>query len=307
MDLLPGPDDELAVTHARPILDAHFGVDAWAERLRTGAAVPDPVVADLAAAVRTARSAPQAVVVALELGRMLAPVETLGALVVPEGRVALAVPRRGGGILRFGTDAPDAVLVWRADGVGRAPSEPGEPVDGIDPTTPTRRCRSDDAVPLGPAITRRARAAGAGYLAGLAHGALDLAVGHARTRIQFDRPIGANQAVKHRLADAATRAEAARATALYAATALAEGHADDEFWVAAAARVASDASDANARAAIQVHGGRGYTLDCPAHLFLGRARIVLALLGGVPGIRAGLTEAAPDPSDPDSISARARR
>jgi len=307
MDLLPGPDDELAVTHARPVLDAHFGADAWAERLRTGIAVPDPVVADLAAAVRTARSAPQAVVVALELGRTLAPVETLGALIVPEGRVALAVPRAGGGTFRFGAEVPDAVVVWRSDGVGRAAPEPGDPVDGVDPTTPMWRCPSDDAVPLGPEIALRARAVGAGYLAGLAHGALDLAIGHARTRIQFDRPIGANQAIKHRLADAATRAEAARATALYAATALAEGDADDGFWVAAAARVAADAADANARAAIQVHGGRGYTLDCPAHLFLGRARIVCALLGGVPGIRAGLSEAAPDPSDPDAISGCARR
>ena len=56
----------------------------------------------------------------------------------------------------------------------------------------------------------------------------------------------------------------------------------------------ADPVDANARTAIQVHGGRGYTLDCPAHLFLVRARVVTQLLGGVDRVRAQLLAHTPE-------------
>lgn len=309
MDLLPGPDEDAAVARVQPILDAHLGPDAWRDRLAQDAPLPDPVVDDLGTAVGAARSATQAALVALALGRALAPVETLAALILADPdagatvgwrpgtvavRVAMAVPRDGGGFTRLGpVDAP-GVLVWTAGSVGWATATPGPARAGVDPTTPLGHLSLDEVHPLGAAVGARGRLVVAGALAGHAEGAQALAVDHATRRIQFGRPIGANQAVKHRLADCATRTEAARATVSYAATALAEHHPDHGFWIASAARVALDAADANARAAIQIFGGRGYTFECPAHVHLARTRLLGTLLGGAPALRVDLATAAPD-------------
>jgi len=294
MDLLPGPAEDAAVARVRPLLDAHLDPTAWSERLRTDAPVPPAVVAHLIAAAGAATGVTDATAVAVELGRALAPIEVPGAMVAG-APAASAVPRSPGGCTLLGpADAP-AVVLWDDDGVGLSGGPTDiEPRPCIDPTTPLAHAMLPEGHPLDAPATARARLVLVGYLAGLARGAQDLAVAYATTRVQFDRPIGANQAVKHALADCATRTEAAWATVLYGAAAAAESRPDRDFWIAAAARTAIDAADANARTAIQVHGGRGYTLDCPAHLFLVRTRIVTRLLGGVDRVRAALVAHAPD-------------
>lgn len=294
MDLLPGPAEDAAVARVRPLLAAHLGPDAWSLRLRDDAPLPSEVVAQLTAAACSAVGVTDATVVAVELGRALAPIEVLAAMVAGE-RAASAVPRPAGRCTLLGPRDTAVVVVWDGDAVGLADA----PIDverrtGLDPTTPMAHATLAEGRPLGPAATARSHCIAAGYLAGLARGAQDLSVEYAKTRVQFDRPIGANQAVKHALADCATRSEAAWATVLYGATALAEGRPDHGFWLAAAARTAVDAADANARTAIQVHGGRGYTLECPAHLFLARGRVVCQLLGGIDRIRGRLLTHAPE-------------
>ena len=294
MDLLPGPTEDAAVARVRPLLDAHMSPEAWSDRLRADEPVPPAVVAQLVDAAAATTGVTDATVVAVELGRALAPIEVLAAMVAG-APASMARPHPTGGWTLFGPLDTDVVVAWTDDAIGLAGPPAGiDPRACVDPTTPMARATLADGRALDAAASARGRCLAVGYLAGLARGAQDLAVEYAKTRVQFDRPIGANQAVKHALADCATRTEAAWATVLYGATALAALQADHAFWLAAAARTAIDAADANARTAIQVHGGRGYTLDCPAHLFLTRGRIVTQLLGGVDRVRAQLLAHTPD-------------
>jgi hypothetical protein len=294
MDLLPGPAEDAALARVRPLLDAHLGPSAWGDRLRTGEPVPPGALAELRAAASAAAGITDGAVVAVALGRWLAPLEVLAAMIAG-GPAAFAVPRPAGGFVVLGPPDTAIVVMGGADGVGLAARALApRPVDGIDPTTPTAHAALDGDQPLDDPAASRARLLVAAFLAGLASGATDLAVEYAKTREQFGRPIGANQALKHALADCATRSEAAWSTVCYGAAALAEARPDHRLWLAAAARTAIDAADANARSAIQVHGGRGYTLECPAHLFLTRARIATELLGGIAHIRRALLAHAPD-------------
>ncbi len=122
---------------------------------------------------------------------------------------------------------------------------------------------------------------------------LDLAVAYAKERHQFGKPIGSFQAVKHMCADMLVRAEVSRA-AVQAAACLADapdvleaeaeaaGHTPAAWMqraVAGAKLLADEAAIANARAAIQVHGGMGYTWEVPLHLHLKRSRVLATTFG----------------------------
>lgn len=115
-------------------------------------------------------------------------------------------------------------------------------------------------------------------LTGIAEAARDLSVEHAKSRVQFGRPIGVHQAIKHECADMATRATAARAQLFYAAASLAERAEDHEFQVRVARVVARDAAVKNAEHSIQVHGGMGYTFEHDVHLYVRRARTLERVL-----------------------------
>ncbi|MFF4767324.1 acyl-CoA dehydrogenase family protein [Streptomyces sp. NPDC001255] len=117
----------------------------------------------------------------------------------------------------------------------------------------------------------RALALNSALLAGVAEATAELATEHAKNRVQFGRPIGVNQAVKHACADMAVRAEAAVSQTLFAAVALASGRADALFQLLSAKTVAGRAAIDNAAACIQLHGGMGFTDEHDAHLYLKRA------------------------------------
>jgi alkylation response protein AidB-like acyl-CoA dehydrogenase len=119
-------------------------------------------------------------------------------------------------------------------------------------------------------------------------------VGYLKTRVQFGRPIGEFQALKHRCADLAVEAESARMTAHAAVRAAVSD--PDECAVAAplAKRYCADAFFHAAAEMIQLHGGIGFTWEHDAHLYLKRAKTT-QLLHGTPselrtliGRRAGL-------------------
>ncbi|MFF0743469.1 acyl-CoA dehydrogenase family protein [Streptomyces sp. NPDC004111] len=110
--------------------------------------------------------------------------------------------------------------------------------------------------------------------AGAAARALEITVGYAKERVQFGRPIGSFQAVKHRLADLHVLVEGARSLALAAAD------ADAAPAPAAAAKSAcSEAYLTTAGEMIQLHGGIGITWEHPAHDFFKRAHGTAHFLG----------------------------
>jgi alkylation response protein AidB-like acyl-CoA dehydrogenase len=108
---------------------------------------------------------------------------------------------------------------------------------------------------------------------------LDMAVEYAKQRVQFGRPIGSFQAVKHKCADMLLEVETAKSAAYYAMWAAA-GESDDLSAVASLAKAhCSDAYFHVAAENIQVHGGIGFTWEHPAHLYFKRAKSSQLLFG----------------------------
>jgi alkylation response protein AidB-like acyl-CoA dehydrogenase len=115
--------------------------------------------------------------------------------------------------------------------------------------------------------------------AGGAARAVEMAAGYAGIRVQFGRPIGSFQAVKHICADMLTEAEAARSAAYYGLWALAADSEDVPLAASLAKVYCSSAFSRIAGDAIQVHGGIGFTWEHPAHLYLKRAKGTEAMFG----------------------------
>jgi alkylation response protein AidB-like acyl-CoA dehydrogenase len=124
----------------------------------------------------------------------------------------------------------------------------------------------------------------AGEQVGGARRILDITVDYLKTRIQFGRPIGSFQALKHFAADLLLEVESATSAAQHAATQMEPGEAGDPMAsggaVALAGFVCAEAYENTALHSIQMHGGIGFTWEHPAHLFLRRARSGAQLFGG---------------------------
>jgi alkylation response protein AidB-like acyl-CoA dehydrogenase len=108
---------------------------------------------------------------------------------------------------------------------------------------------------------------------------LDNSVEYAKNRIQFGRPIGSFQAIKHKCADMLLEVESAKSAAYYAAWAAQE--LNDELAVAAslAKSFCSEAYFHCAAENIQIHGGIGFTWEHHAHLYFKRAKSAELMLG----------------------------
>ena len=108
---------------------------------------------------------------------------------------------------------------------------------------------------------------------------LDMSVEYAKVRVQFGRPIGSFQAIKHKCADMLLEVESGKSAAYYAAWAAAE---DNEELPVAASLAKAYCSDAYFHAAaenIQIHGGIGFTWEHDAHLYFKRAKSSEILFG----------------------------
>jgi alkylation response protein AidB-like acyl-CoA dehydrogenase len=114
---------------------------------------------------------------------------------------------------------------------------------------------------------------------GIAAKVLDLAVGYAKTREQFGRPIGVYQAVSHKLADTYVETELARSLAYWAAWSVAERDEQAPIAVAAAKAYCGDAAVAACERSIQVHGGIGFTWEHVLHRYYKRALWIQAFGG----------------------------
>jgi len=109
---------------------------------------------------------------------------------------------------------------------------------------------------------------------GCAEGALDAAIEYANEREQFGRKIKEFQAIEHKLADMATRVEAARSLTYRAASQIEEGNQDVAAKFSSMAKLfASEVAVDVADEGVQVHGGSGFVTDYPAERYYRDARI----------------------------------
>jgi alkylation response protein AidB-like acyl-CoA dehydrogenase len=106
-----------------------------------------------------------------------------------------------------------------------------------------------------------------------------MTVAYSKVRVQFGRPIGSFQAIKHLAADLLLEAESATSAARHAARELAAGADGAQLAVDLAAFACADAFTTVTAASVQMHGGIAFTWDHPAHLYLRRARADAQLLG----------------------------
>jgi alkylation response protein AidB-like acyl-CoA dehydrogenase len=119
----------------------------------------------------------------------------------------------------------------------------------------------------------------AGEQAGGARRIFDMTVDYAKLRVQFGRPIGGFQAVKHMAADLLIEVESSTSAARHAAEQLAQQSSQAEEAVSLAAFACAESYVKVAATAIQMHGGIAFTWEHPAHLYLRRARTYAQLFG----------------------------
>jgi alkylation response protein AidB-like acyl-CoA dehydrogenase len=232
-----------------------------------------------------------AAVVLQELGRALVPSPLLGTtlaelalLAAPEPDTAtLEALAEGGSIGALVLDADYVVngdiadvVVAAADGqLSRWTRFSAEPVATMDPTRRLARIQPQDTVTLGPdpGLADRAAILLAAEQIGAAERCLDLTVQYAKSRVQFGRPIGSFQALKHRMADLYVVVSAARAV-------VADACDDPTPTNAATARLLATEALCNvASEGIQIHGGIAITWEHDMHLYFKRAHGSSHLLG----------------------------
>lgn len=116
-------------------------------------------------------------------------------------------------------------------------------------------------------------------LCGASEQLLQTTVNYAKERVQFDRPIGFFQAVKHPLVDAMIEIDRARSLVYHAAAEIAAGSGNADVAAHMAKSAASDAAAFISDRAIQLHGGIGFTWEYGLHIYFKRNLHNQALLG----------------------------
>jgi alkylation response protein AidB-like acyl-CoA dehydrogenase len=112
----------------------------------------------------------------------------------------------------------------------------------------------------------------AAALSGLATRALEIGVDYVKERKAFDRPLGAFQAVAHRLADRATEVDGAQLLAREAAWASEADQARFAELAAMALGFATETARDTSYFALHFHGGYGFMLEYPIQMYYRRAR-----------------------------------
>ncbi len=199
---------------------------------------------------------------------------------VPDGDVAdvcIVAAKDGGGVSL-------AVVDLNGGGVSR------EPVETLDPSRSHARVTFDgaEAELLGEAgqgwalknrVFDRAAVLFAMEQLGGADACLLMAVGYAKGRYAFGRPIGSFQAVKHKLADMYIKNELARANCYYGAWALSTDAPELPVAAAAARVAATQAFHFASKENIQTHGGIGFTWESDCHLYYRRSKLLSLTIG----------------------------
>jgi alkylation response protein AidB-like acyl-CoA dehydrogenase len=239
-------------------------------------------------------------VVLEELGRSLAPNPLLASTIAAaalllhgtDGQRADLLPRIAGGALATAVLEPpvvlepaaEIVLIPQGDALELSDDRP-EARPALDPTT--RLGHLDTEAAPSQALRDVATALVTALQLGCARRGLDMTVAYAQERVQFGRPIGSFQALKHRMADLLVLLEMSR-SASWAATGAASSYLQSPTSQRAAtlherATVAkaycSDALDRIASETIQLHGGIAITWEHDAHLVFKRAHALGRMLG----------------------------
>jgi alkylation response protein AidB-like acyl-CoA dehydrogenase len=198
-------------------------------------------------------------------------------------RLASGEATAGVGTRELTADAPDAAVIVLLDGeeavLVDAAQADIEPLRSIDPTRRFGTVNGDGEA-LGGGAVDRIRAALAAEVVGVCQRALDMTLEYVKERKQFGVPVGSFQAVSHRCAQMLMHTESARSAAYFAAWA---ADADPERLPEAAALAAATAADGGREvvaAAIQNHGGIGFTWEADVHWLYKRAQLDSVLLGG---------------------------
>jgi alkylation response protein AidB-like acyl-CoA dehydrogenase len=188
----------------------------------------------------------------------------------------------------------DWVIVVAADDDGLAAylveGAAADSVPGMDPTRDLGRLElsGSPARRLGPegdqtALLRRivddASVMLCAELVGSAEAAFELAAEYSKNRVQFGRPIGTFQAVKHMAAEMLQDLTLARVITHYAAWCSDVDDADRELAAGMAKSWVAEAAIHVTGTSIQVHGGVGFTWECPAHFYYKRAKATDLVLG----------------------------
>ncbi|MEB3069628.1 acyl-CoA dehydrogenase IpdE2 [[Mycobacterium] vasticus] len=236
-----------------------------------------------------------AAVVLEELGKALVPTPLLGTILAELALLAAPEPDADTlenlaagatiGTVVFGDDntalngdvlGPDDVVIGAQDGqLQRWTAFRAEPLATMDPTRRLGRITAEASAPIGadPGIADYAAILLAAEQIGTAARCLDLTVEYTKSRVQFGRPIGSFQALKHRMADLFVAVSAARAV-------VDDAIAEPTPTSAALARVvASEALSKVAGEAVQLHGGIAITWESDIQLYFKRAHGSSQLLG----------------------------
>ncbi len=232
-----------------------------------------------------------------ELGRALVPSPLLGTTLAELALLAAAEPdadtlaglAEGGSIGALVLDADYVVNGDIADVVVAAPDGPGgelsrwtrftaQPMATMDPTRRLARLRREEGAEItalgpDPGIADIAAILLAAEQIGAAERCLELTVEYTKNRVQFGRPIGSFQALKHRMADLYVAVAAAKAV-------VSDACDDPTPTNAATARLAAtEALKAVTAEGIQLHGGIAITWEHDMHLYFKRAHGSAQLLG----------------------------
>jgi alkylation response protein AidB-like acyl-CoA dehydrogenase len=232
-----------------------------------------------------------AAVVLEELGKALVPTPLLGttlaelallAAPTPDGETVEQLAEGAGiGAVVFDADyvingdVADVVVAVDDGQLTRWMTFTGDGVDTMDPTRRLGRVTPGDTAPLGhdPGIADHAAVLLAAEQIGAAARCLELTVDYTKSRVQFGRPVGSFQALKHRMADLHVAVQTARAV-------ICDAVDEPTPTSAALARVmANEAFSAVAAEGIQLHGGIAITWEHDMQLYFKRAHGSSQLLG----------------------------
>jgi alkylation response protein AidB-like acyl-CoA dehydrogenase len=177
-----------------------------------------------------------------------------------------------------GTTGEDGIGFFVVDGDAEGVTR--TPLATMDQTRKQARLDFDGAQarPLGETLDQAAVAMANESIGG-AQKCLEMAVEYAKVRVQFGRPIGSFQAIKHKCADMLLEVESGKSAAYYAAWAAAEDNEELPVVASLAKAYVSDAYFHAAAENIQIHGGIGFTWEHDAHLYFKRAKSSEILLG----------------------------
>ena len=172
-------------------------------------------------------------------------------------------------------DAADVVLALEEGRVLRWTDPTVEPAHAVDPTRRLARLRPGGSTEIGrdPGIADTAAILVAAEQIGAAARCLELTVEYTKQRVQFGRPIGSFQALKHRMADLYVAVQAARSVVGDAVA------APGPVSASLARLAASEAFCTVAGECIQLHGGIAITWEHDMHLYFKRAHGSAQLLG----------------------------